>query len=119
MNVPDVLKVLGVGSLIDARLGAKTDDDKIGKAAAWAEALDNDMPVAWACRAIARHYAESVATCMPADLNKAWRIEAREARRKQREEELREIQQAEKANAVPMPDYVRQQLKELMTKGAI
>lgn len=119
MNHKEVMTLLGVGALIDARLSASTDEDKVGKAIMWAEALDDDMPVEWARKAIASHYADSGATVMPADLNRLWRIERKKTKEAQHAANLSRQLEAQRAEAVPMPDYVREKFDELKKKWSM
>lgn len=119
MNAQEVFGVLAAAALLDPRLGAATDADKVGKAAAWQAALDEDMPADWARMAVARHYGEATTAIMPADLNRLWRLE-RKARNEvaARERLAREV--AERAQqAVPMPDYVKQQIHALREKWTV
>lgn len=119
MNHKEVMTLLGVGALIDARLSASTDEDKVGKAIMWAEALDNDMPVEWARKAIASHYADSGHTVMPADLNRLWRVERKKVKEAEHAANLSRQLEAQRTEAVPMPEHVREQLEALKKKWSM
>lgn len=119
MNPQDTLMLLAAGSLLDARLGGGSDADKIGKALAWSVALDDDIPAEWARIAVAKHYAETTTTVMPADLNKAWRDHCKAVKAREREQRTRLELQRTAAEAVPMPDYVRVKLESLKNKWAL
>lgn len=113
MNPQEALTVLAVAALVDPRVGAASDADKVGKAAVWAAALDHDMPADWARNFVPRHYAELTTVIMPADLNHAWRQELRKRREAERTTRQRMELEAANARSVPMPDHVREQLAAL------
>lgn len=111
--------VLAVASAFDARLTPRSDEDAEAKAYAWALALDSDMPTDWARRFVAKHYAEASTTIMPADVNAAWRRERRAMNDAERANRQKLEIEAAEANAVPMPDEIKNRIHALANKMSL
>lgn len=116
MKPADAGTVLAVASAFDARLTPRSDEDAEAKAYAWALALDSDMPVDWARRHVAKHYAEASTTIMPADVNAAWRRERKTMKDAERERQRKLEIEAAESKAVPMPDEIKRRIHELANK---
>lgn len=67
MNRTEAAKVLAKAAAYDNR-----QPDQAA-ALAWAEALDQDMPLQDALRIVGEHYSDERAWIMPADINRRWR----------------------------------------------
>lgn len=67
MNTTEAAKVLAKAAAYDNR-----QPDQAA-ALAWAEALDQDMPLTDALRIVTEHYRDERAWIMPADINRRWR----------------------------------------------
>lgn len=76
MNTAEALSLLGTCSAFDNRKSENPAQAKV-QAAAWAEALQPTMPLAWAKRAVVQHYAATRDWIMPSDLNSLWEAERR------------------------------------------
>ena len=101
MTPAEAAKVLAIAAAFDGRLRPPSPADAQIRSVVWAEALD-DMPPAWAEKAVVTHYADETASLMPAHLNTAWR------RHRKAEAEQRHAYQLRAApDGVPMPPEVR------------
>ena len=67
MNAQEAAKVLAKAAAYDNRQATQA------AAHAWAEALDQDMPLQDALRLVGEHYRDERAWVMPADINRRWR----------------------------------------------
>lgn len=114
MNPSEAAKVLAVAVTFDARLTPPSREDSIARAQAWSLALDENMSEADAIRLVIAHYRESSETLMPAMLNASWRRARQvEADREKANRALEEHRHA-KAEAVPMPPELKQQIHTLI-----
>ena len=119
MTPQEVNRLLAWAASYDARLTPRSQDDLILKAQAWSQALDPSMPFKWAGEAVTAHYAASTSSLMPADLNAAFRAERkRQADAQATTVALQAIEES-RAQAVPMPDEIRQRIKALAAKTVI
>lgn len=109
MTPAECAKVLAVAATIDPRLRPPSLEDATARAQAWAQVLDHRMPVDWAVRGVARHYAESTDSLMPAHLNAAWRAERRAQVERAEAERLR----LDSPEGVPMPPEIRERWRSL------
>lgn len=102
MTPAECAKILAIAATIDPRLRPPSLDDATARAQAWSQVLDYRMPLDWATRAVARHYAESTDSLMPAHLNTVYRAERRaEADRLAAEQALTP------GEGVPMPEELK------------
>lgn len=67
MNAQEAAKVLAKAAAYDNRQATQA------AAHAWAEALDQDMPLQDALRLVGEHYRDERNWVMPADINRRWR----------------------------------------------
>ena len=67
MTPQEAAKVLAKAAAYDNR------QPNEAAALAWAEALNQDMPLADALRIVSEHYRDERAWIMPADINRRWR----------------------------------------------
>ena len=67
MNAQEAAKVLAKAAAYDNRQATQA------AALAWAEALDQDMPLQDALRLVGEHYRDERNWVMPADINRRWR----------------------------------------------
>lgn len=67
MNPTEAAKVLAKAAAYDNRQATQA------AALAWAEALDQDLPLTEALRIVGEHYREERTWVMPADINRRWR----------------------------------------------
>lgn len=67
MNTTEAAQVLAKAAAYDNRQPDQT------AALAWAEALDQDLPLQDALRIVGEHYRDERAWVMPADINRRWR----------------------------------------------
>lgn len=119
MTPQDCAILLAVAAVYDERIRPASPEVARAKSEAWSAALDSDIPVEWAKQAVVAHYGASRDVIMPADLNGSWRrLRASERHRADQGQALRAIA-AEKEHAVPMPDYVRDQIRALRARTVI
>jgi hypothetical protein len=109
MTPEEAAKVLALSAALDPRLRPPSESDAMVRARAWSAALAEGMTFAWASKAAIAHYAESADSIMPAHLNAAWR-----AHRKQVAEQAHSRTALEQVAGVPMPEPVREQLREIL-----
>lgn len=114
MNPSEAAKVLAMAVTLDPRLKPPSVEDAQARAVAWSATLDDDLPLQVAERLVAEHYRESTDGLMPAHLNRAWRAHRKQALAAQREEAERRAITSAAAMAVPMPETVRQMLREAL-----
>lgn len=110
MTPADAGRILAVAGTLDAKHTPPSKEDGHARALAWAAALNPEIDVTWAVRHVAAHYAESTETLMPAHLNVAWKAHIRPIRE---EEERRRLLESP---GVPMPDFVKEKMRQLMAK---
>lgn len=72
MTPQEAAKVLAKAAAYDNRQATQA------AAIAWAEALDQDLPLQDALRIVGEHYRDERAWVMPADINRRWRTLGRE-----------------------------------------
>lgn len=113
MTPEEAARVLALSAALDPRLRPPSEPDALMRARAWAAALSPGMTCDWAAKAAIDHYAESADSIMPAHLNAAWR-----AHRKQVAEMEHSRNALENVTGVPMPEPVREKLRELLGRKA-
>ncbi len=119
MTPREAASLLAIAGAYDQRLTPPSQEDAKARAVAWSAALDTDMPVEWARQQVTRHYAERTTVLMPADINTAWRVERRDMKRRALEDQRRLEIEASRADAVPMPDWVREQMRNIGTGSKV
>lgn len=113
MQNKDLAQLLVRIAVLDARHIIRDEQRFRDKVDAWAEVLDSDMPYEAALKTVHSHYADEATSVMPADLNKKWRSEKKRAKEREQSERLHKQFDEAQANAVPMPDHVRELLRGL------
>lgn len=109
MTPQEVALLLTAAASVDDRI----DPDE-ARVAAWSAMLLPDMPFVDAREFLVAHYRDRRDIVMPADLNTRWRSRRRElAERAQAEQ-----RQLDNGDAVPMPDHVREMLRNF-GKGSV
>lgn len=117
MTPADAARVLAIAAALDPRMRAPGPEEAAARAVTWAEALDTDMPGAFAGRAVTAHYAEDSRTIMPADLNRGWRAHRKREAETARTQALLEEQRQHRISSVPMPPALRQQIRAAIGGG--
>ena len=117
MNPSEAARVLSVAVTFDARLKPPSREDAQARAAAWAAALDEDLPQQSAERIVIEHYRESTEAVMPAHVNRAWRQRKREALAQEREAAERRALTESAETAVPMPESVKYALQNMVRRS--
>ena len=113
MEIVEMIKVLATASLIDPRIGRKDDAERDMMAKAWLGVV-GDVPFEFAIECVKKHYQTSSETFMPVHIVSKWKIE----KSKQFEENHYKEITAPNSEAIPMPDNVRELLKEMKQKRA-
>lgn len=117
MNRNETAALIGIATAADPRMGG--DETTLqARAIMWSEAIHPDITLVFARRAIARFYADNTRSIMPADINHAWLDERRDIAERQRSSALQRQMALAEAEAVPMPDNVRQIVDYLKGKTA-
>ena len=113
MTPDEASLILAVASAFDYRMTPPSVDDARIRARAWAEVLDVDLSSQDARYLVMRHYAENDESMTPARLNRAWRLlrKKRMDEANQERSRLREIEAD--LNSSPMPEEVRELLRQL------
>lgn len=119
MTPEEAAKMLAFAATLDPRLRPPSEADALARSQTWAMTMDSDMPVGPAIRIITDHYRESTTCIMPADINKAWRIQRREDKQQQAAIERAQQQAREEAAAVPMPEEFRVRIAALAASKAL
>lgn len=111
MNVEEMATLLGTISLIDPRVSRRDDQEKILMARAWLVVVGDRVPFEFAARCAQEHYRTTDKMFMPVNICSNWEIEAERLHAEQQaDDEAREIE-SRKAQAVPMPDYLKEQIE--------
>jgi len=114
MNLSEVALLVGFAGIYDLRI--QVDELKVR---AWAESLDDDMPLVEGKKIISAHYANSDSAINPSHLNREWRYRKASERERQRGEIISlQIQEAEKQKAPPevVAIYMKQ-IRDSLKKG--
>jgi hypothetical protein len=113
MTPDEASLLLAVASAFDYRMTPPSVDDARIRARAWSEVLDDDLDFQDARQLVMRHYAENDESMTPARLNRSWRLlrKKRKDEATQERNRLREIEADLVAS--PMPDEVRDLLRQL------
>lgn len=97
MNLSEVALLVGFAGIYDLRI--QVDELKVR---AWAESLDNDLPLDEGKKIISAHYANSDSAVNPSHLNREWRHrKASQAERIRGQEISRQLELAERTKASP------------------
>lgn len=114
MDVNQMSRLLATVSLIDPRVSRRDDNEKELMAKAWLVVVGDEVPYEFAAKCAQDHYKQSSDVFMPVHIVSKWKIQ----KSKQLEENhYREIT-APNNEAIPMPDNVRELLKEMKQKRA-
>jgi len=114
MNLSEVALLVGFAGIYDLRI--QVDELKVR---AWAESLDDDMPLAEGKKIISAHYANSDSAVNPSHLNREWRYRKASERERERGEIISsQIREAEKQKAPPevVAIYMKQ-IRDSLKKG--
>jgi len=97
MNQSDVAMLVGFATIYDLRV--QVDELKVK---AWAESLDEDIPLEIAKKIISAHYANSDSAVNPSHINREWRYrKASEIERERGEKISAEMKEAAERKASP------------------
>jgi len=97
MNLSEVAYLVGFAGIYDLRI--QVDELKVR---AWAESLDDDMPLEEGKKIISAHYANSESAVNPSHLNREWRHRKASERERERSRKISlELERAEKEKAPP------------------
>ena len=114
MDVNQMSRLLATVSLIDPRVSRHDDNEKELMAKAWLVVVGDEVPYEFAAKCAQDHYKQSSDVFMPVHIVSKWKIQ----KSKQLEENhYREIT-APNNEAIPMPDNVRELLKDMKQKRA-
>lgn len=114
MNLSEVALLVGFAGIYDLRI--QVDELKVR---AWAESLDDDMPLSEGKKIISAHYANSDSAVNPSHLNREWRHRKASERERERGEIISsQIREAEKQKAPPevVAIYMKQ-IRDSLKKG--
>lgn len=112
MNVEEMATLLGMISLIDPRVSRRDDQEKILMAKAWLVVVGDRVPFEFAAHCAQEHYRNTDKMFMPVHICSNWKIESERLHLlEQAENAAREIE-SRRAQAVPMPDYLKKQIEE-------
>jgi len=97
MNLSEVALLVGFAGIYDLRI--QVDELKVR---AWAESLDDDIPLEDGKKIISAHYANADTAVNPSHINREWRHRKASAVERQRSERLSlELEEAKKSKAPP------------------
>ena len=114
MDVNQMSRLLATVSLIDPRVSRRDDNEKELMAKAWLVVVGDEVPYEFAAKCAQDHYKQSSDVFMPVHIVSKWKIK----KSKQLEENHYKQITAPNNEAIPMPDNVRELLKEMKQKRA-
>ncbi len=114
MDVNQMSRLLATVSLIDPRVSRRDDNEKELMAKAWLVVVGDEVPYEFAAKCAQDHYKQSSDVFMPVHIVSKWKIQ----KSKQLEENHYKQITAPNNEAIPMPDNVRELLKEMKQKRA-
>lgn len=109
MNMQEMAKLLMTATLIDPRMGRKTDQERLAMAAAWLEILDDDLTPEFAATALKEHYKTSSEVFMPVHIQSRYKAHKSHEWNKEQARQIAESRHPSKG----MPEEVRVQLRHL------
>lgn len=114
MNLSEVALLVGFAGIYDLRI--QVDELKVR---AWAESLDDDIPLEDGKKIISSHYANSDTAVNPSHINREWRHRKASAVERQRSERLSlELEEAQKSKAPPEVVAVYMaEIRKVLKKG--
>jgi len=114
MNLSEVALLVGFAGIYDLRI--QVDELKVR---AWAESLDEDIPLEEGKKIISSHYANADSAVNPSHINREWRFRKASERERARGEKISlELEEAEKRKAPPEVAAVYlEQIRAALKKG--
>ena len=114
MNLSEVALLVGFAGIYDLRI--QVDELKVR---AWAESLDDDIPLEEGKKIISNHYANADTAVNPSHINREWRYRKAWERERARGEKISlELEEAEKRKAPPEVAAVYlEQIRAALKKG--
>jgi len=109
MTLPDIAMLLGFVGIYDLRV--QVDELKVR---AWAESLDNDIPLEEAKKIVSAHYANSDLAVNPSHINRAWRVRLAGQRERERSQRISDEIERTRQQAAPR-EVVEKYLTEIRT----
>ena len=107
MKLPDIAMLLGFVGIYDLRI--QVDELKVR---AWAESLDTDIPLADAKKIVSSHYANNDTAINPSHINRAWRLQLKADRERERSQAIADEMERAKLIAAP-PEVAEKYLNEI------
>ena len=114
MNLSEVAVLIGYVGIYDLRV--QVDELKVR---AWAESLDEDIPLETAKKIVSAHYANHDTAINPSHLNREWRHRIASERERERGRLISlQIQQAEQTKASPeVVEKYLSEIRQIIAKG--
>ena len=114
MDVNQMSRLLATVSLIDPRVSRRDDNEKELMAKAWLVVVGDEVPYEFAAKCAQDHYKQSSDVFMPVHIVSKWKIE----KSKQFEENHYKEITTPNSEAIPMPENVRELIKDMKQKRA-
>jgi len=114
MNLSEIAILIGYVGIYDLRV--QVDELKVR---AWAESLDDDIPLETAKKIVSAHYGNHDTAINPSHLNREWRHRLASERERERGRLISlQIQQAEQTKASPeVVEKYLSEIRQIIAKG--